>query len=207
MPRERIVRVVGRGVHLAGDDIDTDRIMPARFLRCVTFDGLGEHVFEDDRRDAQRRPTGHPLDDPRFAGAAVLVSGRNFGCGSSREHAPQALARYGFTAIVAESFADIFFANATTLGLPCASVEGPALAAIADRIEREPSVVLALDLRAERLTVGEDPFSFHIKEAARRSLIEGLWDPLDALLDRADVIDAAARRLPYVDWTRPGPAG
>jgi 3-isopropylmalate/(R)-2-methylmalate dehydratase small subunit len=163
-------------------------------------------VFEDDRLDAERRATRHPLNDPRFAGATLLVSGRNFGCGSSREHAPQALARRGFTAIVAESFADIFFANATTLGLPCVSVERTELAAVAGHIEREPSVVIAVDLRTGRLTVGEDEFSFHIKEAARRSLIEGVWDPLDALLDRTDIIDDAARLLPYVDWSRPSAA-
>src|SRR5271155_3697611 len=117
MALEKITRVAGRAVHVPGDDIDTDRIIPARYMKCVTFDGLGEFLFHDVRFDENGRPKAHPLNDPEFQGATILIAGRNFGCGSSREHAPQAIYRSGFRAIVAESFAEIFFGNSTTLGL------------------------------------------------------------------------------------------
>src|SRR5690606_14986619 len=119
MALPKIVKVQGRGVYVPGDDIDTDRIIPARFMKCVTFDGLGAYAFYDARFDEQGNSKGHPLDDPRFRGATILLSNSNFGCGSSREHAPQALSKFGIRAIIAESFAEIFFGNATTLGMPC----------------------------------------------------------------------------------------
>jgi 3-isopropylmalate/(R)-2-methylmalate dehydratase small subunit len=119
MALEKITKVSGRGVAVAGDDIDTDRIIPARFMKCVTFDGLGRYFFFDVRFDADENPRVHPLNDARFAGASILLSGRNFGCGSSREHAPQAIAKAGFKAVIAEGFAEIFFGNSTTLGMPC----------------------------------------------------------------------------------------
>src|SRR6478735_3234953 len=130
MALAKIERVEGRGVHVPGEDIDTDRIIPARFLKCVTFDGLGEHLFKDVRFRQDGSKTGHPLDDPRFAGATVLVAGRNFGCGSSREHAPQSIAKAGFKAMVAESFAEIFFGNCTTLGIPCVTASREDIAKI-----------------------------------------------------------------------------
>lgn len=120
MPLEKIIQVTGRGVYVPGDDIDTDRIIPARFMKCVTFDGLGEFAFYDERKREDGSDKPYPLNDARFLGASILLSGSNFGCGSSREHAPQALYRYGFRAVLAESFAEIFFGNSTTLGMPCA---------------------------------------------------------------------------------------
>nr|HRJ72685.1 hypothetical protein [Terrimicrobiaceae bacterium] len=120
MALEKITQVTGRGIYVPGDDTDTDRIIPARFMKCITFDGLGEYAFYDERRAADGTEKPHPLNDPRFAGSSILFSGSNFGCGSSREHAPQALYRYGFRAVVAESFAEIFFGNSITLGMPCA---------------------------------------------------------------------------------------
>ena len=121
MALAQIKDVSGTGIHLPGDDIDTDRIIPARYLKCVTFDDLAGTHFYDVRFDPDGKPTGHPLDDPRFSGASIMLSGSNFGCGSSREHAPQAIYRSGFRAIIAESFAEIFFGNSTTLGMPCVS--------------------------------------------------------------------------------------
>src|SRR5215212_11845710 len=124
MALEKITSVTGRGVYVPGNDIDTDRIIPARFRKCVTFDGLGQYFFYDVRFDERDKPRVHPLNDARFAGASILISNRNFGCGSSREHAPQAIAKAGFKAVIAEGFAEIFFGNATTLGMPCVTLSG-----------------------------------------------------------------------------------
>src|SRR5688572_26000865 len=158
MALERISKVTGRGVYVAGDDIDTDRIIPARFMRCVTFDGLGAHLFHDVRFEESGASKGHPLDDPRFSGASILLSNANFGCGSSREHAPQAIAKFGIRAVVAESFAEIFFGNSTTLGMPCVSVTRDAVLALAKAIEADPKTELTIDL--EKGTVSAGSLSF-----------------------------------------------
>jgi 3-isopropylmalate/(R)-2-methylmalate dehydratase small subunit len=198
MALERIKTVVGRAVHVPGEDIDTDRIIPARFLRCVTFDGLGEHLFEDVRVGPDGQKTGHPLDDPHRAGATILVGGRNFGCGSSREHAPQAIAKAGFRAIIAESFAEIFFGNATTLGIPCVSVARSDLLVIARAVESEPTTELFIDLERQTVSVaGGKTFPFSIKPGARDALMNGLWDPIAQLLDGKSETLRVARSLPY----------
>ena len=199
MALERITTVVGRGVHVPGDDIDTDRIVPARFLRCVTFDGLGEHLFEDVRRGPDGNETGHPLDDPRWAGATILMSGRNFGCGSSREHAPQAVAKAGFKAIIAESFAEIFFGNATLLGIPCVSLPRAELSKLAGQVEARPETVITVDLEREVVRVGNgENIPLSIKPAARDALIGGAWDPIGQLLDGKAEVLRLARNLPYL---------
>ena len=199
MALERITTVVGRGVHVPGDDIDTDRIVPARFLRCVTFDGLGEHLFEDVRRGPDGNKTGHPLDDPRWAGATILMSGRNFGCGSSREHAPQAVAKAGFKAIIAESFAEIFFGNATLLGIPCVSLPRAELSKLAGQVEARPETVITVDLEREVVRVGNgENIPLSIKPAARDALIGGAWDPIGQLLDGKAEVLRVARSLPYL---------
>jgi 3-isopropylmalate/(R)-2-methylmalate dehydratase small subunit len=189
-----IERVSGRACPLRGDDIDTDRIIPARFLRCVTFDGLGEHAFEDDRAQAKG---DHPLDDPRFAGAAILVVGHNFGCGSSREHAPQALVRAGFRAFVGGSFAEIFAGNCTALGLPCATLEPRDLEALFDSIELDPGQTVTLDLAARTLTSRAGMARVGIADGARQLLLEGQWNATAVLLEAGDEIEATAARLPY----------
>jgi 3-isopropylmalate/(R)-2-methylmalate dehydratase small subunit len=198
MTLAKIERVVGRAVHVPGEDIDTDRIIPARYLKCVTFDGLGEHLFKDVRFREDGTPTGHPLDDPRFAGATILVAGRNFGCGSSREHAPQSIAKFGFRAIVAESFAEIFFGNSVALGIPCVSLARRDLDALAERIEKQPETVVAVDLAKGVVEAGGDrSFPFSMKPGAREALRNGLWDPIGQLLEGKDQIRAVLASLPY----------
>ena len=191
-----VERVAGRGAVLRADDIDTDRIIPARFLRCVTFDGLGEHAFEDDREQAKGN---HPLDDRRFAGAAILVVGQNFGCGSSREHAPQALLRHGFRAFVGGSFAEIFAGNCTALGLPCATLPPEPLARLMDSIDLDPAQELVLDLRARTLASRAGTLACGIAEGARQQLLEGTWNATAVLLEAGPAIEATAARLAYVN--------
>jgi 3-isopropylmalate/(R)-2-methylmalate dehydratase small subunit len=191
----KVTRVDGRGAVLRGDDIDTDRIIPARFLRCVTFDGLGEHAFEDDRKQAKGN---HPLDDERYAGARILVVGRNFGCGSSREHAPQALMRWGFAAFVGESFAEIFFGNCVALGLPAVTLVRAELERLMDAVELDPQQELVLDLAAGTLTSRAGTQKVAMPEGARRQLLEGNWDATAVLLEARDAIQKTAASLPYV---------
>ena len=151
MALAQIKDVSGTGIHLPGDDIDTDRIIPARYLKCVTFDDLAGTHFYDVRFDPDGKPTGHPLDDPRFAGASIMLSGSNFGCGSSREHAPQAIYRSGFRAIIAESFAEIFFGNSTTLGMPCVSASREDIESLGAAIEEDPGNLRVFVTKSEHL--------------------------------------------------------
>ena len=190
-----VERVAGRGCVLRADDIDTDRIIPARYLRCVTFDGLGEHAFEDDRAQAKG---DHPLDDRRFAGASILVVGQNFGCGSSREHAPQALMRHGFRAFVGGSFAEIFAGNCTALGLPCATLAPEPLARLMDAIDLDPAQELVLDLRACTISSRAGTLPCQLAEGARRQLLEGSWNATAVLLEAGPAIEATAARLAYL---------
>ena len=191
----RVQRVAGRACPLRGDDIDTDRIIPARYLRCVTFDGLGEYAFEDDRKQAKG---DHPLDVARFRGAAILVVGRNFGCGSSREHAPQALMRRGFRAFVGASFAEIFFGNCTALGLPCVTLAPADLAKLMDSVELDPAQEVVVDLRARTVGCRAGTFAAGIPDGARGQLVEGTWNATSVLLEAGDAIEDTAHRLPYV---------
>jgi 3-isopropylmalate/(R)-2-methylmalate dehydratase small subunit len=196
---ERIERIVGRGCVLRGDDIDTDRIIPARYLRCVVFDGLGEHAFEDDRAQAKG---DHPFDDERFTGANILIVGRNFGCGSSREHAPQSLLRRGFEAFVGGSFAEIFAGNCTALGLPCVVLAPGDLDALMNAVEARPAQKLTVDVAARTVTCDVGAFGAQIPDGTRVQLLEGSWNATAVLLDAGDAIEAAAQRLPYVSEFR-----
>src|SRR5215216_1665553 len=170
MALEKITKVSGRAVHVHGDDIDTDRIIPARFMKCVTFDGLGEYAFYDVRFDSEGKPKGHPLDDPRFQGASILLSGTNFGCGSSREHAPQALYRFGFRAIIAESFAEIFFGNCTTLGIPCVIASGSDIGMLAKEIDRNPKLRVTVDVEHQRVSFEDQDFPITVPQTAHEAL-------------------------------------
>lgn len=214
----KIEHVTGPGVPLLVDDVDTDRIIPARYLRCVTFDGLEEHAFEDDR---QQDPD-HPFNDPRYRDGRILVVGRNFGCGSSREHAPQALKRWGIRTILGESFAEIFFGNCTGLGIPALRAPRVELEKLAIMIQREPTLSITVDLiqkqvrypkviaaplgswlmTADDVQKGadseEEVVPVEIPESARSSLISGQWDYLGQLLDGEPEIRRTAERLPYM---------
>ncbi len=198
MALEPIKSVSGRGVYVAGDDIDTDRIIPARFMKCVTFDGLGALAFHDARFTPEGAKKEHSLNDPRFEGAAILLSNRNFGCGSSREHAPQALAKHGFKAVVAESFAEIFFGNSTTLGMPCVSLSHDEVVALAALLEESPETEVTIDVEGGVVRAAELCFSFTMKDAARDALLAGQWDPIGQLLESKDRVVEVADRLPYL---------
>lgn len=200
MPLEPVTQVTGRAVFIPGADIDTDRIIPARFMKCVTFDGLGEFAFYDVRFDSETgEKTHHPLNDPRFDGASILIAGVNFGCGSSREHAPQSLRKYGFNAVIAESFAEIFFGNSTTLAMPCVIASAADVAALRDAIEADPSTEVTIDVDALRVrTTGGLDFPVTMPDSARDALISGRWDPIQELLDNEAAIVRKARELHYV---------
>lgn len=197
-----IARIEGTGLPLSGNDVDTDRIIPARFLVSVTFEGLERHLFEDDRKGAAAAGTLHPLDDPRFSGASILLVNRNFGCGSSREHALQAIHRWGIRAVVGESFSEIFFGNALALGLPCVTADGEALRRLQERAAKEPERRLTLDLRAKALSFGGETLPVHLPEGARDALLTGHWDGTALLLRDYDAVRAVASRLPYLSGFR-----
>lgn len=190
---QKIETMTGVGVPLFLDDIDTDRIIPARYLRCVTFDGLGEHVFEDDRA----QDSGHPFDNPAYQSASILVAGRNFGCGSSREHAPQALMRWGIKAIVAESYAEIFFGNCTSLGIPAVTASRADVSLLADFIISSPNSSITVDLLSGCVSFDDRTIDASMPESARSALISGRWDFLGQLLEAGDSIDQAAAGIPY----------
>jgi 3-isopropylmalate/(R)-2-methylmalate dehydratase small subunit len=198
MALEKITQVAGRGVYVPGNDIDTDRIIPARFMKCVTFDGLGEFLFYDVRKNADGTDKPHPLNDPRFKGATVLLSGANFGCGSSREHAPQAIQKYGFQAVVAENFAEIFFGNCTTLGMPCATASRADIAKIAAAIEKDPKTEVVVDVAKQEIRFGGQAVKAEVRAAARDALINGRWDAIGELLEGASAVKTTAAKLPYL---------
>ncbi len=198
MALQKIDSVVGKGVYVPGNDIDTDRVIPARFMKCVTFEGLGEYAFYDVRFDENGNSKNHPLDKPGHKGASVLITGANFGCGSSREHAPQALYHFGIRAVVAESYAEIFFGNCTTLGIPCVTLSTLDVAALGKLTEIEPNVQITIDLKTKTVKAGSQEFKCDIPENARQSLINGQWDSLGDLLDGRELVGQTATKLPYV---------
>jgi 3-isopropylmalate/(R)-2-methylmalate dehydratase small subunit len=190
-----IKQISGTAIPLFLDDIDTDRIIPARYLRCVTFDGLGEHAFEDDRK----QDPSHPFDQEQFQESQVLISGRNFGCGSSREHAPQALMRWGIQAVVAESFAEIFFGNCTSLGIPAVTCSRDDLKEMSATVQADPKVAVSVNIETLAVTVGDKQYACQIAESARNSLTSGRWDFLGLLLEKQDDIKQTAGEIPYLN--------
>jgi len=200
MALEQIKLVRGPGVFVAGDDIDTDQIIPARFLLCVTFDALGGQLFYDARFNQDGSPKAHSLNDARFTGAKVLLSGKNFGCGSSREHAPQSIHKAGFRAVIAESFAEIFFGNSTTLGIPCVSLKQGEIAEIAAAIEANPKTEIAIDVEKLEVSAAGKTYKCEIKPSAKDALVRGEWDPIAQLLEGLPQVEAVKQRLPYTSW-------
>jgi 3-isopropylmalate/(R)-2-methylmalate dehydratase small subunit len=197
IPSSAVRQVTGRGLPLVGNDIDTDRIIPARFLRCVTFDGLGEHVFEDDRHQAQDQ---HPFDQPQYQGATVLVVNRNFGCGSSREHAPQAIAKWGIQAILGESFAEIFFGNCLAMGIPCLTASPETLATLQQYISDHPEAPVTVDLMTKTVTWGDQSAPLSLGEGPHQMLVSGTWDACGQLVAQGEQAQAIATQLPYFHW-------
>jgi 3-isopropylmalate/(R)-2-methylmalate dehydratase small subunit len=199
MSSTEVKSITGTGVPLVLDDIDTDRIIPARFLRCVTFDGLGEHAFADDR---QQDPN-HPFNQDHYQGASVLVAGRNFGCGSSREHAPQSLMRWGIKAVIAESFAEIFFGNCGSLGIAALQASRADLDALGATIEGNPSLELKVDLESLTVTAGDTVVSVVMPDSVRDALVTGEWDFLSQLLSASDEVASHAVTVPYLNGFTP----
>jgi 3-isopropylmalate/(R)-2-methylmalate dehydratase small subunit len=196
-PRQ-ITHIEGRPIAVRGDDVDTDRIIPARFLKSVTFEGLEAHAFEDDRAGEARQGRVHPFDDPASRAASILLVNRNFGCGSSREHAPQALMRRGIRAIVGESFAEIFFGNATTLGIPCLSIDREAMQDLMHAAEANPSVAIRLSIADLSVQAGRTVIPARLPHAVQDAFLSGAWDATGLLLDQFDEVREAAARLPYM---------
>ena len=198
MALEKIEEVKGKGVYVQGNDIDTDRIIPARFMKCVTFDGLGEFLFYDVRKDDDGNDKEHPLNESKFAEASILISNANFGCGSSREHAPQALYRYGFRAIIAESFAEIFFGNCCGLGVPCAVALPEDIKKITDIIDVNPDAEIHLSLINSEVVVGDLNISVEIPKAAKEALTQGRWDPIAELQEAEQDVNVLVNQLGYI---------
>lgn len=192
-----ISKVAGRGVYVRGNDIDTDRIIPARYLMCVTFDELGPSLFYDERFDGDGNSKQHPLDNSRHEGATILISDNNFGCGSSREHAPQAIQKFGFRAVIAGSFAEIFHGNCTTLGLPCIVMQETDRHRLGELIDGDPDAEVSIDIEGLKVVCAGNSFDVAMKDSAREAFLAGTYDPLDNLLASMDSIKAAAVRLGY----------
>jgi len=187
-------QVSGRGIPVTGNDIDTDRIIPARFLKAVTFEGMGEHAFED----ARKQNPEHPFNQPVYQGANVLVVGQNFGCGSSREHAPQALMRWGIRAIVGGSFGEIFFGNCVMLGIPCLGATQADLEWLQKAISRSPKEPVTVDVEKQQVSFADRVITATIPDGPRNQLVGGTWDSTAVLLEAGAAIEATAGKLPYV---------
>ncbi|MGN0874038.1 MAG: 3-isopropylmalate dehydratase small subunit [Akkermansia sp.] len=196
MPLNKITKVIGKAVPVPGADMDTDRIIPARFLKCITFDELAGTMFYDERFNADGSSKGHPIDAPQHAGAVIILGGENFGCGSSREHAPQAIKRSGIAAVVAESFAEIFFGNSTGIGLPCVCASHDALVQAMRLTEQAPDTAWTLSLADMTLRGGELCLSVRMPEEAREALMQGRWDAVVELMNAPEAVEALAARMP-----------
>jgi len=190
-------KISGRGIPVVGNDIDTDRIIPARFLRCVTFDGLGEQVFKDDRAQTNGN---HSFDRPQYQGATLLVVNGNFGCGSSREHAPQAIARWGIKALIGESFAEIFFGNCVAMGIPCVTAEPAIVRELQEAIAANPQISIALDLDTMQVQLGDKKYSVSLASGPRQMFITGTWDTCGQLIQSVDKVRETAAKLPYLSF-------
>ncbi len=202
MDADRIEIIEGTALPLHGNDIDTDRILPARFLRAITFEGFEQHVFVDDRAAARASGEPHPFDAPEFQGASILLVNKNFGCGSSREHAPQGLRRWGIRAVIGESFSEIFFGNASMIGMPCVTASLADLNALMADVEQHPRVRLRLDLKHGVCQTDGMLCAVSLPASSRDAFVSGTWDTTGLLRARFDEVEATAARLPYVSGFR-----
>jgi len=193
----KIQNISGNGIPLVGSDIDTDRIIPARFLRCVTFDGLGEQVFADDRQQIQGK---HAFDLPEYQGANIVVVNANFGCGSSREHAPQAIAKWGIQGIIGESFAEIFLGNCVSIGIPCVTAKSEDIKAVQEVLKANPKAAINLDLESLKAHCGDLSIDVNMNAGSRQSFITGMWDSCGQLIANVEQIRVTATNLPYLNW-------
>jgi len=195
----KIKSIRGRGIPLPGDDIDTDRIIPARYLKEITFEDMGKYAFYDERFDEKGREKKHPFNDEKYLGATILVVGRNFGCGSSREHAPQSLMRFGIKAIIGESFAEIFEGNCTTLGIPTVIAQRADIENLMSVIRDDPAFEIRIDLEDNIVSYGDFSFPIRQKESSRIVLTQGRWDSLSELMEARDKVSGVAKKLPYLN--------
>ncbi|WP_435333106.1 3-isopropylmalate dehydratase small subunit [Haloarchaeobius sp. TZWWS8] len=198
-PAETVEHVSGTGVPVRGNDIDTDQIIPARFMKVVTFDGLGQFSFFDQRFDENDDEKDHPFNEEQFQGANVMVVNANFGCGSSREHAPQALMRWGIDALIGESFAEIFAGNCLALGIPTVTADTETVEAIQDWVDANPDGDIDVDVANEEVTFGGKTVSVTVDDAQRKALVEGVWDTTALMKANAGEVEKTAESLPYVE--------
>ncbi|MFB6179319.1 MAG: 3-isopropylmalate dehydratase small subunit [Halorientalis sp.] len=193
-----VEEVHGKGVPVRGNDIDTDQIIPARFMKVVTFDGLGEFSFFDQRFDENDEPKDHPMNEERFQDANVMVVNSNFGCGSSREHAPQALMRWGIDAFIGESFAEIFAGNCLALGLPTVTADAETVETLQDYIDENPDAEIDIDVAAETVSYEGKTIDVTVNEGQRKALVDGIWDTTALMKANGTEIERTADGLPYV---------
>lgn len=199
MALEKIKQITGKGIFVSGNDVDTDRIIPARYLKCVTFDGLGEFLFQDVRFDEKGDKTNHVLNSDTYKDANIMIVESNFGCGSSREHAPQSIRRAGYDAIIGESFAEIFYGNSLTLGMPCLEASKEQIQEIAAAVEADPNTKIDIDIENETITVNNKTYEVSLKSSAKDALVSGMWDAIAELLANAPAVDKTADALPYIN--------
>jgi len=197
-----VTAVEGRGIPLRGDEIDTDRIIPARYLKCVTFEGIGEFAFYDERFDEGGNNKDHPFNDSRYVGGSILIVNRNFGCGSSREHAPQALRDFGVRGIIGESFAEIFAGNCTSLGIPALTLPGEHISELQELVERQPERVIQIDLNSGTLSAEDREYRFSIPEPTKKALTMGTWDSTRVLLGNKPEIERTFASIQYLTGFR-----
>ena len=195
----KITNVKGRAIPLPGNDIDTDRIIPARYLKEITFDNMGNYAFYDQRFDAEGNKKKHPFNDEKYAGASILIVNKNFGCGSSREHAPQSLMRFGIKAIIGESFAEIFEGNCTTIGIPTATAQKADIENLMAVIKDDPALEVSIELENNIVNYGDFSFPISQQKSSRLVLLEGRWDSLAELKDAEKETRKIAERIPYLN--------
>ena len=191
-------QIIGTGIPVPGNDIDTDRIIPARFMKCVTFDGLEEYAFYDVRYDAEGNKLDHPFNNAKYQNGSILIANKNFGCGSSREHAPQSLVRFGMRGIIAESFAEIFAGNCTSLAVPAVTAPQDDITKLMASVQADPQVEICIDLEQKQVTCGDLKIDINIPEASRQALTTGTWDTTTQLLANIETIKATMERIPYL---------